>query len=205
MFLVGVTGGIASGKSTVADMLGKFDNEIIDADEIAREVVLPGTDGLNKVVAEFGPQILEKDGSLSRAKLAKLVFEDPGKRLTLEGILHPLIKARTLEQITQSKSDIVIYIVPLLVEARVDYPFDLVVTIEAGTDNQIRRLIENRGMNFEDAKARIAAQASETERVARADIRIDGSLNLVDLDTAVSKLWSQVQDLAAKKAKHGKN
>jgi dephospho-CoA kinase len=205
MFLVGVTGGIASGKSTVAEMLGKFDNEIIDADEIAREVVLPGTDGLNKVVAEFGAQILEKDGSLSRAKLAKLVFEDPEKRLTLEGILHPLIKVRTLEQITQSKSDIVIYIVPLLVEAKVDYPFDLVVTIEAGTDNQIRRLIENRGMSFEDAKARIAAQASETERVARADIRIDGSLNLVDLDTAVSKLWSQVQDLAAKKAKHGKN
>jgi dephospho-CoA kinase len=205
MFLVGVTGGIASGKSTVADMLGKFDNEIIDADEIAREVVLPGTDGLNKVVAEFGPQIREKDGSLSRAKLAKLVFEDPEKRLTLEGILHPLIKARTLEQITQSKSDIVIYIVPLLVEAKVDYPFDLVVTIEAGTDNQIRRLIENRGMSFEDAKARIAAQASETERVARADIRIDGSLNLVDLEEAVSKLWSQVQVLAAKKAEHGKN
>jgi dephospho-CoA kinase len=205
MFLVGVTGGIASGKSTVAEMLGKFDNEIIDADEIAREVVLPGTDGLNKVVAEFGPQILEKDGSLSRAKLAKLVFEDPEKRLTLEGILHPLIKARTLEQITQSKSDIVIYIVPLLVEAKVDYPFDLVVTIEAGTDNQIRRLIENRGMSFEDAKARIAAQASETERVARADIRIDGSLNLVDLEEAVSKLWSQVQVLAAKKAEHGKN
>jgi dephospho-CoA kinase len=205
MFLVGVTGGIASGKSTVAEMLGKFDNEIIDADEIAREVVLPGTDGLNKVVAEFGAQILEKDGSLSRAKLAKLVFEDPEKRLTLEGILHPLIKVRTLEQITQSKSDIVIYIVPLLVEAKVDYPFDLVVTIEAGTDNQIRRLIENRGMSFEDAKARIAAQASETERVARADIRIDGSLNLVDLEEAVSKLWSQVQVLAAKKAEHGKN
>ncbi len=205
MFLVGVTGGIASGKSTVAEMLGKFDNEIIDADEIAREVVLPGTDGLNKVVAEFGPQILEKDGSLSRAKLAKLVFEDPEKRLTLEGILHPLIKARTLEQITQSKSEIVIYIVPLLVEAKVDYPFDFVVTIEAGTDNQVRRLIENRGMSFEDAKARIAAQASETERVARADIRIDGSLNLVDLEEAVSKLWSQVQVLAAKKAEHGKN
>ena len=205
MFLVGVTGGIASGKSTVSDMLGKFDNEIIDADEIAREVVLPGSDGLRKVVAEFGPQILEQNGSLSRAELAKLVFEDPEKRLTLEGILHPLIKARTLERISQSKCDIVVYIVPLLVEAKVDYPFDFVVTIEAGTDNQIRRLIENRGMSFEDANARIAAQASEAERVARADIRIDGSLNLVDLEAAVSKLWSQVQVLAAKKAEHGKN
>jgi dephospho-CoA kinase len=205
MFLVGLTGGIASGKSTVAAMLGKFDNEIIDADEIAREVVMPGTVGLSKVGAEFGPQILEEDGSLSRAKLAKLVFEDPKKRLTLEGILHPLIRARTLERISQSKSDIVIYIVPLLVEAKVDYPFDLVVTIEAGSENQIKRLVENRGMGTEDATARIAAQATEPERVARADVRIDGALSLTDLETTVSKLWNQIQSLAEAKAHHGKN
>jgi dephospho-CoA kinase len=205
MFLVGLTGGIASGKSTVAAMLGKFDNEIIDADEIAREVVMPGTVGLSKVGAEFGPQILEEDGSLSRAKLAKLVFEDPKKRLTLEGILHPLIRARTLERISQSKSDIVIYIVPLLVEAKVDYPFDLVVTIEAGSENQIKRLVENRGMGIEDATARIAAQATEPERVARADVRIDGALSLTDLETTVSKLWNQIQSLAEAKAHHGKN
>jgi dephospho-CoA kinase len=205
MFLVGFTGGIASGKSTVAAMLSKYDNEIIDADEIAREVVLPGTVGLSKVVAEFGPQILEEDGSLSRAKLAKLVFEDPKKRLTLEGILHPLIRARTLERISQSKSDIVIYIVPLLVEAKVDYPFDLVVTIEAGSENQIKRLVKNRGMGTEDATARIAAQATEPERVARADVRIDGALSLTDLETTVSKLWNQIQSLAEAKAHHGKN
>jgi len=205
MFLVGLTGGIASGKSTVAAMLGKFDNEIIDADEIAREVVMPGTVGLSKVVTEFGPQILEEDGSLSRAELAKLAFEDPEKRLTLEGILHPLIRARTLERISQSKSDIVIYIVPLLVEAKVDYPFDLVVTIEAGSENQIKRLVENRGMSTEDATARIAAQATEPERVARADVRIDGALSLTDLETTVSKLWNQIQSLAEAKAHHGKN
>ena len=205
MFLVGLTGGIASGKSTVAAMLGKFDNEIIDADEIAREVVMPGTVGLSKVGAEFGPQILEEDGSLSRAKLAKLVFEDPKKRLTLEGILHPLISARTLERISQSKSDILIYIVPLLVEAKVDYPFDLVVTIEAGSENQIQRLVENRGMSTEGAIARIAAQATEPERVARADVRIDGALSLTDLETTVSKLWNQIQSLAEAKAHHGKD
>ena len=205
MFLVGLTGGIASGKSTVAAMLSKYDNEIIDADEIAREVVLPGTVGLSKVVAEFGPQILEEDGSLSRAELAKLVFEDPEKRLTLEGILHPLIRARTLERISQSKCDIVIYIVPLLVEAKVDYPFDLVVTIEAGSENQIKRLVENRGMSTEDAIARIAAQATEPERVARADVRIDGALSLTDLETEVSKLRNQMQALAEAKAHHGKN
>lgn len=205
MFLVGLTGGIASGKSTVAAMLSKYDNEIIDADEIAREVVLPGTVGLSKVVAEFGPQILEEDGSLSRAELAKLVFEDPEERLALEGILHPLIRARTLERISQSKSDIVIYIVPLLVEAKVDYPFDLVVTIEAGSENQIKRLVENRGMSTEDAIARIAAQATEPERVARADVRIDGALSLTDLETTVSKHWHQIQSLAEAKAHHGKN
>ena len=205
MFFVGLTGGIASGKSTVAAMLGKFDNQIIDADEIAREVVMPGTVGLSKVVAEFGPQILEEDGSLSRAKLAKLVFEDPEKRLALEGILHPLIRTRTLERISQSKSDIVIYIVPLLVEAKVDYPFDLVVTIEAGSENQIQRLVENRGMGTEDATARIAAQATEPERVAKADVRIDGALSLTDLETTVSKLWNQIQSLAEAKAHHGKN
>ena len=205
MFLVGLTGGIASGKSTVAAMLSKYDNEIIDADEIAREVVLPGSDGLSKVVAEFGPQILEEDGSLSRAGLAKLVFKDPEKRLMLEGILHPLIRARTLERISQSKSDIVIYIVPLLVEAKVDYPFDLVVTIEAGSENQIKRLIENRGMSTEDATARIAAQATEPERVARADVRIDGALSLTDLETEVSKIWNQIQALAEAKAHYGKN
>jgi dephospho-CoA kinase len=205
MFLVGLTGGIASGKSTVAAMLGKFDNEIIDADEIAREVVLPGTVGLSKVVAEFGPQILEEDGSLSRAELAKLVFKDPEKRLALEGILHPLIRARTLERISQSKSDIVIYIVPLLVEAKVDYPFDLVVTIEAGSENQIQRLVENRGMSTEGAIARIAAQATDAERVARADVRIDGALSLTDLEIEVSKFWNEIQALAEAKAHHGKN
>jgi dephospho-CoA kinase len=205
MFLVGLTGGIASGKSTVAAMLSKYDNEIIDADEIAREVVLPGTVGLSKVVAEFGPQILEEDGSLSRAKLAKLVFEDPEKRLALEGILHPLIRARTLERISQSKSDILIYIVPLLVEAKVDHPFDLVVTIEAGSENQIQRLVENRGMSTEGAIARIAAQATDAERVARADVRIDGALSLTDLETEVSKLWNQIQALAEAKGHHGKN
>jgi dephospho-CoA kinase len=205
MFLVGLTGGIASGKSTVAAMLSKYDNEIIDADEIAREVVMPGSEGLKQVVREFGPQVLEKDGTLSRSELASLVFKDPAKRSTLEGILHPLIKARTLERISVSDKEVVVYVVPLLVEAKVDYPFDLVVTIEAGRENQIKRLIENRRMSTEGATARIAAQASEAERVARADVRIDGSLNLANLDIAVSKLWDQIQAFAEKKAHHGKN
>lgn len=205
MFLVGLTGGIASGKSTVASMLSKFDIEIIDADEIAREVVLPGSDGLRKVVTEFGPEVLGEDGSLARDSLASIVFNDSAKRTLLESIIHPLIKARTLERIAQSANEIVVYVVPLLVEAKVDYPFDLVVTVEAGRDNQIKRLIANRGMSAGEATARIEAQATEAERVAKADIRIDGSLSLTDLEGTVSKLWHQIQVLAEKKANHGKN
>ncbi len=205
MFLVGLTGGIASGKSTVASMLGKYENEIFDADEIAREVVIPGSQGLQKILSEFGPQVLNEDGTLSRAALATVVFNDPTRRAALEKILHPLIKTRTLEKIAQSHSDVVVYVVPLLVEAKVDYPFDLVATIEAGTETQTKRLLENRGMTPEDAAARISAQASEAERVARADVRIDGSLNIADLETVVSKLWSQIQILAEQKANHGKN
>jgi dephospho-CoA kinase len=205
MFLVGLTGGIASGKSTVANMLGKYENEIFDADKIAREVVIPGSQGLEKIVSEFGPQVLNEDGTLSRDALATVVFNDPTRRAALEEILHPLIKTRTLEKIAQSHSDVVVYVVPLLVEAKVDYPFDLVATIEAGNETQTKRLVENRGMTPEDAAARISAQASEAERVARADVRIDGSLDMADLEVAVSRLWSQIQILAEQKANHGKN
>ena len=205
MFLVGLTGGIASGKSTVATMLSKYKNEIIDADEIAREVVIPGSQGLQKILSEFGPHVLNMDGTLSRAALATVVFNDPIRRAALEEILHPLIKTRTLERIAHSDCDVVVYVVPLLVEAKVDYPFDLVATVEAGTETQTKRLVENRGMTPEDAAARISAQASEAQRVARADIRIDGSLDMADLEIAVSKLWSQIQILAEQKANNGKN
>ena len=205
MFLVGLTGGIASGKSTVATMLGKYENEIFDADEIAREVVIPGSQGLQKIISEFGPQVINRDGTLSRDALATVVFNDPTRRAALEEILHPLIKTRTLEKIAKSHSDVVVYVVPLLVEAKADYPFDLVATIEAGTEMQTKRLVEIRGMTPEDAAARIAAQASEAERVTRADVRIDGSLDMADLEIAVSKLWSQIQILADQKAIHGKN
>ena len=205
MFLVGLTGGIGSGKSTVATILGKYDNEIIDADEISREVVSPGSKGLQIVVSEFGTDVLNQDGTLSRADLATIVFKDPARRAVLEGILHPLIRARTLERIENSTSGIVIYVVPLLVEAKVDYPFDFVVTIEAGIESQIQRLIEKRGMSAAEARARVAAQASEAERVARADYRLDGSIGLPDLEIAVSHVWDQIQILAKQKANNGKN
>lgn len=205
MFLVGLTGGIASGKSTVSAMLGRLGAEVIDADLVAREVVEPGTKGLAEIVAVFGEVILEADGSLSRAALGQLVFADSAQRIKLESILHPLIKERTMQRIAQSKSSVVVYVVPLLVEANVDYPFDLVVSIEAGVEAQIQRLIDTRNLAREDALARIKAQATEAQRVQRADVRLDGSLTLAELEIEVSKLWQSILRQASLKAGDGKN
>jgi dephospho-CoA kinase len=205
MFLVGLTGGIASGKSTVSAMLERLGAEVIDADLVAREVVEPGTQGLAEIVSVFGEVILEADGSLSRAALAQLVFADSAQRVKLEAILHPLIKERTMQRIAQSKSSVVVYVVPLLVEANVDYPFDLVVSIEAGVETQTQRLIDTRNLSREDALARINAQATEAQRVQRADVWLDGSLTLAELEIEVSKLWQSILRQASLKAGDGKN
>jgi dephospho-CoA kinase len=205
MFLVGITGGIASGKSTISAMLENLGAEIIDADVIAREVVQPGTKGLEEIVVSFGAGVLNSDGTLSREALASVVFGDEKKRLELEAILHPLIKERTIGRFAGSKSPVIVYVVPLLVEANVDYPFDLVVTIESGVETQLKRLIETRGLSKEQAQSRIMAQATEDQRVARSDIRIDGSLPLTELQGEVSKLWDSILLQASKKAGYGEN
>jgi dephospho-CoA kinase len=205
MFLVGLTGGIASGKSTISTMLAKLGAEVIDADLVAREVVEPGTQGHKEVVAEFGQGVIQPDGSLSRAALAEQVFADQAKRTKLEAILHPLIKQRTMQLIAQSKNAIVVYVVPLLVEAKVEYPFDLVITVESGVEKQIQRLRNSRGLTEDEAQSRIHAQASEAQRVARADIRLDGSVSLGELEAEVSKIWDLLVLKAEAKANNGKN
>jgi dephospho-CoA kinase len=205
MFLVGLTGGIASGKSTISSMLKKLGAEVIDADLVAREVVEPGTPGLKEVVATFGSSVLESDGSLSRAALAELVFKDQLKRAQLESILHPLIRERTMSRIALSQKPVVVYVVPLLVEAKVDYPFDLIVTVEAGVETQTQRLISSRGMSREDAQSRIEAQATEAQRVARADVRLDGSLPLPQLKDEIHRLWDEIALRAKVKADDGKH
>jgi dephospho-CoA kinase len=205
MFLVGLTGGIASGKSTISTMLAKLGAEVIDADLVAREVVEPGTPGLKAVIAEFGQGIIQPDGSLSRPALAEQVFADQAKRTKLEAILHPLIKHRTMQHISESKRSIVVYVVPLLVEAKVDYPFDLVITVESGIENQIQRLKDKRGLSEDEARSRIQAQASEDERVARSDVVLDGSVPVSKLEDEVSKLWDLLVLKAEAKANNGKN
>jgi dephospho-CoA kinase len=203
MFLVGLTGGIASGKSTVGDLLENAGARVIDADQVAREVVAPGTKGLALVKAEFGKSVLDAEGSLSRGALAGVVFGDENKRKRLEAILHPLIRERSMKLFQEASSEIVVYQVPLLVEASVDYPFDLVVTVEAGARQQIERLVETRGLSEQQASSRVQAQASEQQRVARADVRIDSSNSLEQLEKDVAALWLQIQQLSAKKGRDG--
>jgi len=205
MYLVGLTGGIASGKSYVASLLEELGASTIDADQVARDVVIPGSSGLVQVVAAFGYEILLPSGELDRAKLGNIVFSDSAKRLELESILHPLIKARTTQLISEQVSDLVVYAVPLLVEANVDYPFDAIITVEAGVENQVSRLIQSRAMPEAEARARILAQTSSSKREARADFVIDSSGTKDQTQKQVEKVWSQLQDMAKAKANNAEN
>lgn len=199
MFLIGLTGGIASGKSTVAKLLAAHGAETIDADQVAREVVEVGSTGLSSVVKEFGTGILSDTGELDREKLGAIIFADPNRRLILESILHPLIKTRTTELIAESKKAVVVYAVPLLVEAKLDYPFQMVITVEAGIENQVERLVKSRGFKVDQAKERIAAQASRQQREARADFVIDSSGTHDQLAKQVDTLWGKIVSAMAGK------
>jgi dephospho-CoA kinase len=171
----------------------------VDADQVARDVVVPGSTGLVQVVGAFGYEILLPSGELDRAKLGDIVFADAEKRIELEKILHPLIKARTTQLISEQPSNIVVYAVPLLVEAGVDYPFDSIITVEAGVENQVSRLMNSRRMSESDARARIGAQTSSTDRVARANFVIDSSRKKEQTRLQVVEVWKQL--LEAAKAK----
>lgn len=199
MYLVGLTGGIASGKSYVASLLGELGASTVDADQVAREVVVPGSTGLVQVVGAFGFEILLPSGELDRAKLGEIVFADAEKRIELEKILHPLIKARTTQLISEQHSDIVVYAVPLLVEANVDYSFDTIITVEAGVENQVSRLMTSRQMSESDARARIGAQTTSSDRAARANFVIDSSGPKEQTRLQVVEVWKQL--VAAAEAK----
>jgi dephospho-CoA kinase len=198
MYLVGLTGGIASGKSYVASLLEQLGASAIDADVVAREVVVPGTIGYSQVVDEFGKQFLQPTGEIDRQLLGAMIFSDPTKRARLESILHPLIKQRTLQLISEQKSEIVVYVVPLLIEAAVDYPFDAVVTVEAGEANQVSRLMNSRGLSEEDARLRISAQTGSERRIARANYVIDSSGTKEQTKAQVTSVWTKIVAAARK-------
>jgi len=191
MLRVGLTGGIGSGKSTVARALARRGAVVIDADAIAREVVEPGQPGLAAVVERFGAGVLDGDGRLDRPKLAALVFEDASARADLNAIVHPRVAAETARRIGAAPSDAVVVIdVPLLVEAARS-GYDLVVIVEAPETVRLERLV-GRGMNPDDARKRMAAQATDAERRRVADVILDNSGSEDDLERQIDALWAQL-------------
>ncbi|RNL86652.1 dephospho-CoA kinase [Halostreptopolyspora alba] len=197
MLRVGLTGGIGSGKSEVSRLLSEHGAVVIDADQIAREVVEPGTPALEEIVAEFGNDVLTPQGTLDRPKLGEIVFADQERLDRLNGIVHPRVGERTEELMEQAPADaVVIYDVPLLVENGLQAMYDVVVVVDAPEDAQIRRVMTNRDMPEEQARARVRAQATREQRRAVADIVIDNSGGLDELSRRVAEVWEELRKRA---------
>lgn len=189
---VGLTGGIAAGKSIVARRLAALGAYLIDADVLAREVVAPGTPGLAAVRERFGDAVIAADGSLDRPAIGRIVFADEANRRALEGIIHPLVAQRRAELTAHAPAEaIVVADIPLLVENAYGAQFQLVVVVHADAEERIRRLVDDRGLSEGDARARIAAQASDDERRAAADVWLDNDGTVAELETAVDRLWEK--------------
>jgi dephospho-CoA kinase len=194
MLRVGLTGGIGAGKSEVSRWLEAQGAILIDADAIAREVVAPGTPGLAAVTGAFGAGVLRPDGSLDREGLGEIVFADPAKLETLNGIVHPLVGQRMAElEHGAGPEAIVVHDVPLLAENNLAAGYDLVVVVDAPEHVQLDRLTRHRGMSAEQARARMSAQASRDNRLAIADLVVDNSGSLAELDRQVGDLWAELR------------
>ncbi|MEC5199721.1 dephospho-CoA kinase [Arthrobacter sp. PL16] len=192
MLRIGLTGGIAAGKSAVAAELGRLGAVIVDADLLARAVVEPGTEGLDEVVAAFGPGVLGTDGALDRPALGRLVFRDRSERERLNAIVHPRVRAEAARLIERAPGDaVVVEDIPLLVETRQAARFHLVIVVDAPDEQRIARMVERRGMDPGDARQRITAQASRAERLAAADAVLVNDRALNDLLTATTVLWER--------------
>jgi dephospho-CoA kinase len=192
MLRIGLTGGIASGKSMAADELARLGAVVIDADVLAREVVEPGTPGLAAVVERFGDGVLS-DGRLDRARLGQIVFADPQARQDLERIIHPAVRRRAAELESQAGSDaVVVHVIPLLVETGQSQSFDLCVVVDVDRETQLARLAQRDGFDEHQANARIAAQATREARLAVADIVLDNRGSVADLKKQVAAVWSDL-------------
>ncbi|WP_462186170.1 MULTISPECIES: dephospho-CoA kinase [unclassified Frankia] len=195
MFTVGLTGGIGSGKSAVSARLAARGALLIDADQVARDVVAPGTPGLAAVLAEFGTELANADGGLDREALGRIVFADPAARGRLEAIVHPLIREETARRMGEvPPSGIAVHDIPLLVEVHAEGTYDVVLVVEAPRELRLHR-IEARGLPRDQALARMANQATDSQRRAVADIVVDNGGSLDDLDARIEEVW---QDLLAR-------
>ncbi|MFI1729639.1 dephospho-CoA kinase [Streptomyces acidicola] len=193
MLKVGLTGGIGTGKSEVSRVLVECGAVLIDADRIAREVVAPGTPGLAAVVDAFGEDVLAPDGGLDRPRLGSIVFADAERLAVLNAIVHPLVGARSRELEEAAPEDaVVVHDVPLLAENGLAPLYDLVVVVDARPETQLDRLVRLRGMTEQDARARMAAQATREKRLEIADIVIDNDVPLEDLRRRVRDVWAEL-------------
>lgn len=198
MYRVGLTGGIASGKSTVARRLVEHGAHLIDADVLARRAVERGTPALAAIVEAFGPEMLTEHGQLDRAKLGAVVFHDDEALRRLNAITHPAVAELTRQQLARIEAEdadaVVVYDTPLLVEASIDLGFDLIVVTSAPKHTRLRRLIDERGMDPIQAQARVDAQADEAERLKVADVVIDTDGTLAETVSQADALWLQIVD-----------
>ncbi|MEJ1230581.1 MAG: dephospho-CoA kinase [Galbitalea sp.] len=200
MYLIGLTGGIASGKSVVSSHFAELGAVVVDADILAREVVRPGTPGLAAIERQFGPSVISADGTLDRAALGAVVFADPARREELNAITHPAIwrRARELfdEAVAKNPDVVIVYDVPLLAEASEKRPiqFDLIVVVRAETETRVRRMVESRGMSLAEAEGRLRAQASDDERLRLADVVIDNDGTLEHTLEQVDELWASLPE-----------
>lgn len=197
MLLVGLTGGIGSGKSTVARMLAARGAVVLDSDVLAREAVEPGTSGFDAVVARFGVGVLGSDGSLDREALASIVFADDVARADLEAIVHPEVRRAIAETVAAhaGTDDVVVVDSPLLIETGAHEGFPVVVVVTASVDARVARLV-GRGMSEEDVRDRMAAQMPLEEKVAHADVVLDNEDTVAGLEERVDRLWSDLRSRA---------
>lgn len=191
---VGLTGGIAAGKSAVSRVLRDLGAVVIDADQLAREVVAKGTPGLDAVVAEFGPEVLGADGELDRPAMARLVFADDDARRRLEGIVHPLVFERIVELEAAAPDDaVVVHDIPLLAESGRAGTFDAVIVVDTPEEVQVERMVRDRGWDEEEARSRIRAQSSRQDRLAIATHVVDNTGTLEDLRDRVTEVFEELR------------
>jgi dephospho-CoA kinase len=203
MLKVGLTGGIASGKSTVAEAFARLGAKVLDADKVAREVVLPGQPAWRKLQQAFGPEFFLPDGEVNRSKLRRLVFADPEERSKLNAIVHPEVMKeinRRFEQLTTSAQNAVIVVdVPLLLEVKAAHRFDRVIVVYVTESVQIKRLRQRDGLSLEEARRALSTQMALNKKVDYADYVIDNSGTLVETQAHVDKVWQELLILARKK------
>ena len=199
MLLVGLTGGIGSGKSTVARLLDRRGAVVIDADQLAREAIAKGTPGFDDVVRTFGQGVVGPGGDLDRAALATEVFSDPARKTSLEAIVHPEVARRFAEQLEPLRTTdrVVVYVTPLLAELGLAPAFDVVVVVTASSHLRVSRVASERGLAPEDVRRRMAAQASDEQRAEVAHVILDNDGTLADLEGQVDRMWPELAARAA--------